>query len=105
MTMELRCPDCVSPEVTVIGRRDQLGCGNCGTTFTRDEAFASVADAESQGKAEGDRGSGASVEPFIYTRVADEMRSRIPLGRSGPSTLSPTPTRSTRWSKPPSPPR
>ena len=44
--MELRCPDCASPEVALIDRGSRLECGNCGTEFGRDEAFVSVADAE-----------------------------------------------------------
>ena len=44
--MELRCPDCASPEVTLIDRGTRLECGNCGAEFVREEAFVSVADAE-----------------------------------------------------------
>jgi ribosomal protein S27AE len=44
--MELRCPDCASPEVTLIDRGTRLECGNCGAEFVREEAFVSVADAD-----------------------------------------------------------
>jgi ribosomal protein S27AE len=44
--MELRCPDCASPEAALVDRRTRLECGNCGSTFIREEAFVSVADAE-----------------------------------------------------------
>lgn len=44
--MELRCPDCASPEVALIDRGTRLECGNCGAEFVREEAFVSVADAE-----------------------------------------------------------
>lgn len=44
--MELRCPDCASPEVALIGHGTRLGCGNCGAELAREEAFVSVADAE-----------------------------------------------------------
>jgi hypothetical protein len=44
--MELRCPDCASPEVALIDRGTCLECGNCGAGFTREEAFVTVADAE-----------------------------------------------------------
>jgi hypothetical protein len=44
--MELRCPDCASPEVGMIDRGTRLECGNCGADFLPEEAFVSVADAE-----------------------------------------------------------
>jgi len=44
--MELRCPDCASPEVTLVDRGTRLECGNCGAEFIREEAFVTVADAE-----------------------------------------------------------
>jgi hypothetical protein len=46
--MELRCPDCVSPEVdaSLEGSVEKLRCGNCGAGFQREEALVSVADAE-----------------------------------------------------------
>lgn len=44
--MELRCPDCASPEVALIDRGTRLECGNCGAEFVREEAFVSVADAD-----------------------------------------------------------
>jgi uncharacterized C2H2 Zn-finger protein len=46
--MELRCPDCVSPEVDA-GPEDsaeELHCGNCGAVFERDSALVTVAEAE-----------------------------------------------------------
>ncbi|HWO15235.1 MAG TPA: hypothetical protein VNM89_00800 [Solirubrobacterales bacterium] len=43
--MELRCPECCSPEVPT-ERRGRLRCGNCGAGFERTEALVSVADAE-----------------------------------------------------------
>ncbi|MBS1893605.1 MAG: hypothetical protein JST59_20080 [Actinobacteria bacterium] len=48
--MELRCPDCLSPEVgpQADGPAGRLRCGNCGGRFERDEAFVSVAEAESR---------------------------------------------------------
>lgn len=42
--MELRCPDCGSAEV--IDRRGDLGCVNCGASFSRESAFVTLADAE-----------------------------------------------------------
>ena len=44
--MELRCPDCASPEVALIDRGTRLECGNCGAEFVREEAFVTVADAD-----------------------------------------------------------
>lgn len=44
--MELRCPDCASPEVALIDRGTRFECGNCGAEFVRDEAFVTVSDAE-----------------------------------------------------------
>jgi hypothetical protein len=48
--MELRCPDCLSPEVgpRVDDGPDDLRCDNCGERFERDEAFMTVRDAESR---------------------------------------------------------
>lgn len=47
--MELRCPDCCSPEVREDERSaDALRCGNCGAHFQRDSAFVTVGDAERQ---------------------------------------------------------
>jgi len=44
--MELRCPDCCSPEVALIDRGTHLECANCGADFERDSALVTVADAE-----------------------------------------------------------
>lgn len=44
--MELRCPECCSPEVAEAKRGFGLRCGNCGASFERGEALVSVADAE-----------------------------------------------------------
>jgi hypothetical protein len=44
--MELRCPDCCSPEVALIEGRTHLKCANCGAHFDRDSAFVTVAEAE-----------------------------------------------------------
>jgi hypothetical protein len=45
--MELRCPDCLSPEVGDDGGAG-LRCDDCGGRFEREEAFVTVADAESR---------------------------------------------------------
>lgn len=44
--MELRCPDCASPEVSDGEQVGALACGNCGARFERGEALLSLADAE-----------------------------------------------------------
>jgi hypothetical protein len=44
--MELRCPDCCSPEAALIDRGSRFECGNCAAEFIREEAFVTVADAE-----------------------------------------------------------
>lgn len=47
--MELRCPECVSPEVerTDLGQiADERRCGNCGARFPRRRALVTVLDAE-----------------------------------------------------------
>lgn len=46
--MELRCPDCASPEVGADprGPRSARRCGNCGAAFLRRDAFVTVLDAE-----------------------------------------------------------
>ena len=46
MGMELRCPECCSPEVAYGKRGGRLRCGNCGARFERGEALISLADAE-----------------------------------------------------------
>ena len=47
--MELRCPDCCSPEVRPDPRKSPGAqqCGNCNARFHRDSALVTVADAES----------------------------------------------------------
>ena len=47
--MELRCPDCCSPEVEGDSQSppEGLRCGNCGAGFQRDCALVTVHDAES----------------------------------------------------------
>lgn len=47
--MELRCPDCCSPEVLPDPRKSPGArrCGNCNASFHRDSALVTVADAES----------------------------------------------------------
>ncbi|HWW66609.1 MAG TPA: hypothetical protein VNY83_01365 [Solirubrobacterales bacterium] len=46
--MELRCPDCVSPEVEPNPREsaDAYRCANCGAHFHRDATLVTLADAE-----------------------------------------------------------
>jgi hypothetical protein len=74
--MELRCPDCASPEVALIDRGTRLECGNCGAEFTREQSFVTVADAEAYAAARGcpDR---SSAELFRFdlakarTAIAD----------------------------------
>jgi hypothetical protein len=58
--MELRCPDCASPEVAMIDCGTRLECGNCGAEFVREEAFVSVADADASA-AEADLRTGAEA--------------------------------------------
>jgi hypothetical protein len=45
--MELRCPDCVSPEVEndPAGKGEALRCDNCGARFPRDSALVTVLEA------------------------------------------------------------
>jgi hypothetical protein len=47
--MELRCPDCCSPEVLPDLRKSPGArrCGNCDASFNRDSALVTVADDES----------------------------------------------------------
>ena len=47
--MELRCPDCCSPEVLPDPRNSPgvRRCGNCNARFNHDSALVTVADAES----------------------------------------------------------
>jgi hypothetical protein len=49
MTMELRCPDCASPEVAPDpdGSADDRLCENCGARFLRASCLVTVVDAES----------------------------------------------------------
>ncbi len=46
--MELRCPDCCSPEVGANPQEsaDAYRCANCGARFHRDSALVTLADAE-----------------------------------------------------------
>lgn len=44
--MELRCPECCSPEATPVERTSRMACDNCGAAFAREEALVSVAEAE-----------------------------------------------------------
>lgn len=46
ISMELRCPECCSPEIAFLDHGGRRRCGNCGTTFEQEEAFVTVADAE-----------------------------------------------------------
>jgi hypothetical protein len=48
--MQLRCPDCCSPEVLSAPRKSPgaLRCGNCRSSFHRDSALVTVADAEAE---------------------------------------------------------
>lgn len=48
--MELRCPDCASPEVVPDpdGSADERRCGNCGSRFLRESCLVAVAEAESE---------------------------------------------------------
>jgi hypothetical protein len=50
MSMELRCPDCASPDVAPDpqGSADERLCGNCGARFLRDSCLVTVADAEAE---------------------------------------------------------
>ena len=47
--MELRCPDCCSPEVEKDSQSPPTGlrCANCGAGFQRDRALITIRDAES----------------------------------------------------------
>ena len=47
--VELRCPDCASPEVEMLPEpsgEEDMRCGNCGARFEQGAAFLSVADCE-----------------------------------------------------------
>ncbi len=59
--MELRCPDCCSPEVVPDPRKSPGArrCGNCSASFNRDSALVTVADAES------DLGKGVLPHPLF----------------------------------------
>jgi len=48
--MELRCPECCSPEVESDpqGCAEERRCGNCGERFSRESALVTVLDAEAR---------------------------------------------------------
>jgi hypothetical protein len=81
--MELRCPDCCSPEV-LPDQRNSPGarrCGNCNASFNRDSALVTVADAES------DLGKCALPHPlFGLDRDAAAMVLNDPEGKVKPIT-------------------
>jgi hypothetical protein len=59
--MELRCPDCCSPEVEPDpqGEDEARRCGNCGARFPRDAAFVTVLEAEAY--------RGEATPPRLFT--------------------------------------
>jgi hypothetical protein len=67
--MELRCPECCSPEATLVERTSRMVCGNCGARFEREEALVSVADAEALAASLCD---GERAHPRCFER-ADEL--------------------------------
>ena len=80
--MELRCPDCCSPEVFTDPRKSPGAqrCGNCGAQFHRDSALVAVRDAESDPSEE----SPMSQPVFGFERTRAEMALRDPEGRIKP---------------------
>ncbi|HEX3734390.1 MAG TPA: hypothetical protein VHU86_04475 [Solirubrobacterales bacterium] len=44
--MELRCPECASPELAAAEPPLDLRCRNCGLAFRRAEAFVRLGEAE-----------------------------------------------------------
>lgn len=44
--MNLLCPRCCSEEAALAERGTRLECGNCGSTFTREEALVALAEVE-----------------------------------------------------------
>lgn len=90
--MELRCPDCCSPEVLPDPRKSPGArrCGNCNARFHRDSALVTVTDAESRRSEKGpaphplfglDRDAAAKalsdpggvIEPITPFSDADEL--------------------------------
>jgi len=70
--MELRCPECASPEVEPDsqGRGEARRCANCGARFARDSAFVTVLEAEAY------RGEATPPQLFTFnpTLAATELR-------------------------------
>ena len=70
--MELRCPECASPEVEhdPEGGEEARWCANCGARFPRDSAFVTVFDAEAH--------RGVTPQPLFALdreRAGSELRS------------------------------
>jgi hypothetical protein len=71
--MELRCPECASPEVEndPQGGDDAHRCANCGACFPRECAFVTVLEAE----AYRDKATPQRIFTFNQQRAAIELRS------------------------------
>ncbi len=71
--MELRCPECASPEVEndPQGGDDAHRCANCGARFPRECAFVTVLEAE----AYRDKATPQRIFTFDQQRAAIELRS------------------------------
>jgi len=76
--MELRCPECCSPEVDPDprGAADARRCGNCGARFSREAAFVTVAEAEALSSP-----APSSADGDLLDRLAEFLNG--PEARSG----------------------
>jgi len=70
--MELRCPECASPEVEPDPQEgdEARRCANCGARFPRDSAFVSVLEAEAY------RGDVTPPQLFAFNPTLAEMELR-----------------------------
>ncbi len=103
--MELRCPECCSPEVTYGERGGRLRCGNCGARFEREEALVSVADAEAHAAYlyEDDRADPICferAEELVGAAVRDSQGREWTVERSGEKGGRPTISCERFWDRP-----
>jgi len=70
--MELRCPECASPEVEHDPKEGEEArrCANCGARFSRDSAFVTVLDAEAN------RGEATPQQLFAFNPQAAAIELR-----------------------------
>jgi hypothetical protein len=81
--MELRCPECVSPEVEhdPRGGDDARRCANCGAGFPRDSAFVSVLEAEAY--------RGKATPPSLFTFRPEVAAIELRKGDGAITTINP----------------